>query len=162
MPAPRVVLVVMILPCLAKWLGGGAGRIRAADIALLLFCLWSALSLFVVQGPAFAVQPAGMLFVETIGHYLLARCHIRSADDFFNIARAMFRVVAVLFPFALFEAVTGRNLLLHSFAAILPSYPGADGAVRAGMSRAQVVSASHPVWHLRRKRLRSNSSGVGQ
>ena len=69
---PRVILLAMVLPCLAKWIGGAAGRIRAADIALLLFCLWSALGLVVVQGPTFAVEPAGILFIETMGAYLLA------------------------------------------------------------------------------------------
>ena len=140
----RLILLAMLVPCLAKWIGGAAGRIRAADIALLLFCLWSALSLFVVHGPTFAVQPAGILFVETMGAYLLARCYIRDADDFFNMARMLFRVVAFLFPFALFEALTGRNVLLQLFAAILPSYPDAGEDIRAGLRRVQVVF-EHPI-----------------
>jgi hypothetical protein len=53
----RVILLAMVLPCLAKWIGGAPVRIWASDIALLLFCLWSALSLVVVHGPVFAVQP---------------------------------------------------------------------------------------------------------
>ncbi|KRR18666.1 O-antigen ligase family protein [Bradyrhizobium retamae] len=134
----RVILLAMVLPCLAKWIGGGSGRIRAPDIALLLFCLWSALSLIVVHGPIFAVQPAGILFVETMGAYLVARCYIRDADDFFNMARLLFRVVALLFPFALLEVLTGRNVLLELFAAILPSYPDSND-LRAGLRRAQVV-----------------------
>jgi hypothetical protein len=140
----RVVLLVMVLPCLAKWISGAAGRIRVADIALLLFCLWSALSLVVVQGPAAAVQPAGILFIETMGAYLLARCYIRNADDFFNMARMLFWVVAFLFPFALIEALTGRNVLLGFFATILPSYPDAGNDVRGGLRRAQVVF-EHPI-----------------
>ena len=78
----RVILLAMILPCPSKWISGASGRMRVADIALLLFCLWSALSLVVVQGPTEAVKPAGILFVETMGAYLVARCYIRDADDF--------------------------------------------------------------------------------
>ncbi len=137
--ASRVILLAMVLPCLAKWIGGASGRIRASDIALLLFCLWSVLSLVVVHGPEFAVKPAGILFVETMGAYLVARCYIRDADDFFNMARMLFRVVAFLFPFALLEALTGRNVLLEFFAAILPSFPNAGNDMRAGLWRAQVV-----------------------
>jgi hypothetical protein len=135
----RLILLVMILPCLAKLFGGTSGRIRVSDITLLLFSLWSALSLIVVHDPIFAVQPAGILFVETMGAYLVARCYIRDADDFFNMARMLFKVVAFLFPFALLEAVSGRNFLLELFAAILPSYPDAGNDMRAGLRRAQVV-----------------------
>ncbi|UQR61041.1 O-antigen ligase family protein [Bradyrhizobium sp. C-145] len=135
----RVILLAMVLPCLAKWMRGASGRIRTSDIALLLFCLWSVVSLVVVHGPEFAVKPAGILFVETMGAYLVARCYIRDADDFFNMARMLFRVVAFLFPFALLEALTGRNVLLELFAAILPSFPNAGNDMRAGLWRAQVV-----------------------
>ena len=110
---PRIVLLAMVLPCLGQWITGRAGRIRAADIAMLLFCFWCALGLAVIHGAAFAVRPAGMLFVETMGAYFLSRCYIRSADDFFNMGRVLFRIVAFLFPFALFEAVTGRNVLIN-------------------------------------------------
>src|SRR5262245_45580739 len=37
----RFVLLAMVLPCLTSWMSGKAGRIRIADIALLLFSLWS-------------------------------------------------------------------------------------------------------------------------
>src|SRR5262249_44547894 len=50
MSAYRIVLCVMILPCLIIWMTGKAGRIRTADIALLLFSLWCALSLVAIHG----------------------------------------------------------------------------------------------------------------
>jgi O-antigen ligase len=102
------------------------------------------MSLVVVQGLTSAVQPAGILFVETMGAYLVARCYIRDADDFFHMARTLFGLVAILFPFALVEALTGRNVLLEFFAAILPSYPDAGNDMRAGLRRAQVVF-EHPI-----------------
>jgi O-antigen ligase len=141
---PRVILLVLVLPCLAKWIGGASGRIRASDIGLLLFCLWSALSLVEVHGATDAAKPAGILFVETMGAYLVARCYIRDADDFLNMARMLFWIVAFFFPFALLEAVTGRDVLLELFAAILPSYPDNGNDMRAGLRRAQVVF-EHPL-----------------
>src|SRR4051812_39931790 len=47
LPTPRIVLLAMVLPCLVQLMTGRAGRIRAADIAILLFCFWCALSLVV-------------------------------------------------------------------------------------------------------------------
>src|SRR5262245_47603836 len=55
----RFVLVVMVLPCLGMWIAGKAGRMRIADIALLLFWFWSTLSLIVNHGMLFSIEPAG-------------------------------------------------------------------------------------------------------
>ena len=140
----RVILLAMLLPCLAKWIGGASGRIRASDIALLLFCLWSAMSLVVVQGPASAMQSAGILFVETMGPYLVARCYIRDADDFFDMARMLFRACGFSLSVRALRGTTGRNVLLELFAAILPSYPDAGKDIRAGLRRAQ-VAFEHPI-----------------
>ena len=46
----RIVLLVMVLPCLGMWMAGKAGRIRIADIALLLFWFWCSLSIIVRDG----------------------------------------------------------------------------------------------------------------
>lgn len=141
---PRMVLLATFVPCFVNWISGKAGRIRIADVALLSFCLWCALSLIVVEGIGASIQPAGILLVETMGPYLLARTCIRDLDDFRNMVRLFFRVVLFLLPFALFEAVTGRDILLQFYTAILPSYPDAGDEVRAGLTRAQVVF-EHPI-----------------
>src|SRR3954467_15953300 len=46
----RLVLLVMILPCLGMWISGKAGRIRLPDMALVLFSLWCSLSFVVNNG----------------------------------------------------------------------------------------------------------------
>src|SRR5262245_65876379 len=43
----RIVLLVIVVPCLVMWMAGKAGRIRIADIVLLLYCFWATLSLIV-------------------------------------------------------------------------------------------------------------------
>ena len=125
------------------WMAGKAGRIRSADIALLLFWFWCALSLIVIHGLALSIQPAGIGFIETLGAYLLARCYIRDADDFHNAVQLLFRIVVFLLPFAIFELVTGQNILRELFAAILPTnfYPSEQ---RLGLTRVQSVF-DHPI-----------------
>src|SRR5262245_18979773 len=71
----RIALLVLVLPCLIMWFTGRAGRIRLADVAVILFWFWSALGLVLIHGLETAVQPAGIGFVEVIGAYLLARCY---------------------------------------------------------------------------------------
>jgi hypothetical protein len=140
----RILLLVMILPSLKLWISGKAGRIRTADIALLLFCLWGAISLVVNNGLALTIQSIGISFVETAGSYFLARCYIRDADDFYNMVKLLFMIVVFLFPFAIVECVTGQNFLLGLFAAIMATQTGGAEAGRSGLSRAYLVF-EHPI-----------------
>lgn len=142
--ASRMILVAMVVPCLAIWMSGRAGRIRAADIAFLVFCFWCFLSILVIHGPTATLQPAGIIFIETMGAYLLARCYVRSADDFLGVVRVLFRIVLVLSPFAVIEAVTGRNLLLELFSAVSATAPDIYMPPRWGMRRVQSVF-DHPI-----------------
>jgi len=142
--AYRLVLIVMIIPCLAMWIGGRAGRLRAADMALLVFCFWCFLSITVIHGTSASLQPSGIIFLETMGAYLLARCFVRDADDFLAMARVLYRIVLVLAPFALVEALTGRNILLALFAGIGPTSPDIYMDPRWGMRRVQSVF-EHPI-----------------
>jgi hypothetical protein len=140
----RFVLVGMIGPCIWKWARGDAGPIRVTDLALIGYCFWCSMSIIVIHGPAYAVQPAGILWIETMGSYLLGRCFIRSADDFFRVVQFLFRIVVALLPFALFEALTGRNILLELFAAVGPTMRDNYMEPRWGMRRVQSVF-EHPI-----------------
>ena len=112
----RIVLLLMVLPCLGMWMAGKAGRIRIADIAVLLYSFWATLSLTVIHGLELSIQSSGIIFIETVGPYLLARCYIRDADDFYNVIQLLFRIVVLLLPFAVFEFVSGQNILRELFA----------------------------------------------
>jgi hypothetical protein len=140
----RIVLVVMVLPCLGMLVAGKAGRIRIADIALLLYWFWCMLSFIVVNGLASTAQSSGILFVETIGTYLLARCYVRDADDFYNMVQLLFRIVACLLPFAIIECVTGQNILRKFFGELASTQPDPVEAGRWGLSRVYSVF-DHPI-----------------
>src|SRR5580698_3486046 len=139
----RIILLVMVLPCLVKWGTGKAGRIRGADFVILLFWFWLALSLIVVDGFDTAIKPVGFEFVETVGAYFLARCYVRDANGFYSVVQILFRIVVFLMPFALIEMVTGHNILRELFGAILPTnfYPSEQ---RSGLTRVQSVF-DHPI-----------------
>lgn len=140
----RAVLIVMVLPCLMMCLSGKAGRVRVADIALLLYCAWGALSLTMLHGVGAAAETGGILFVETMGAYLIARCYIRDAEDFRNLVRLLFWIVMFFLPFAILEVATGRNVLGELFAAILPTHHFSDKEPRWGIRRVQTVF-EHPI-----------------
>jgi O-Antigen ligase len=140
----RIVLLAMIAPCLWAWVSGKAGRKRIADVSLFLYCVWCVLGYTVNNGLA-SIQSSGIIFIETAGPYLLARCFIRDAVDFSNMIQLQFRIILFLLPFAIVECIIGQNILLKAFAAILAT-PGADvvEGTRGGLTRVSLVF-EHPI-----------------
>lgn len=137
LPTYRVVLLLILVPCLVKWASGKAGKPRAADWLVLAYCAWCALALVMAQGLDKSVQSAGMLVVETCGAYFLARCYVRTSADFWKVARLLFWVIAFLLPFALIEAFTGSKPLINLAHMVLPALEPYDAGRRAGLWRVQ-------------------------
>jgi hypothetical protein len=98
----------------------------------------------VIHGVSYALQPAGMMFVETVGGYFLGRCYVRSAQDLKAVVRWLFLIVAVLLPFAAVEAVSGHNVFKDTLARLLPSYIDVDMEPRWGLKRVQ-AGFQHPI-----------------
>jgi O-antigen ligase len=142
----RLVVIVMTLPCVAMWIAGRAGPIRLADIIVFAFWAWCFLSLLVLHGVSQSLQPAGILFFETIGPYLLGRCYIRTADDFKQIVSLLFRAIAILLPFAIVETLSGRDILKDIFGMVMSTHIDAKTDPRWGFSRVQSVF-EHPILY---------------
>jgi hypothetical protein len=111
---------------------------------LLLFCGWSFVSLTINHGLQGAIQSGGVQFVETIGGYMVARVYIRGMDDFHNMAKVLFWLIGLLLPFALLEALSGRDLAMELFRSILPTPPVTMNPDRLGLRRVQAVF-EHPI-----------------
>lgn len=135
----RIILLVMILPCLGRLISGKAGRIKAVDIVVLLFSFWCVLSLVVNNGIEASAQTSGIFLLETVGPYLLARCYVRDADAFYNLVQLLFGIVCFLLPFAIIEFVSGLNIL-HEICPL----PFGVMAERYGLTRVQSVF-DHPI-----------------
>lgn len=144
--AYRVVLLATVLPCIVLWVRGRAGRIRMPDMLLLLYCLWCFLSLAAAHGAASGLQSGGIMFIETFGAYLLARCYIRDAEDFKNVIRLVAWVVVCLLPFSLYETLTGKKLILDTLSAVAPTFQYTVAEMRMGLRRVQ-GPFEHPILY---------------
>lgn len=142
--ASRLFLLVMFVPLFLTWIRGGAGKIRFVDVSLLLFCLWSTLSFMLIHGVSKGVEASGILIVETMGAYLLARVYIRNAYSFYAMVAFLFGMVVILLPFALMETLTSRNLILSTANALGSSYDVVPKEPRWGLDRVQ-GPFSHPI-----------------
>lgn len=140
----RLLLIVTAIPCLILWASGHAGKIRVPDFLVLAFCFWCFVSLMVVHGVGSGLQSAGIISVETIGAYFLARVCIKTRRDFIAMVRTMFWIILFILPFSIYESVTGRNLLLSLFGLVLPTQMDYFMAPRWGLRRVQSVF-DHPI-----------------
>ena len=142
----RFILIATILPCLVMWMSGKAGRIRTPDILVILFCLWCSVSLAVVHDLATSFQSGGMMAIETMGAYFLARVMIRNEGQFYGMVKAIFLIILLLLPLSLYESVTGSNIALNMFRSVLPTQIDYFMAPRWGLRRVQSVF-DHPILY---------------
>ncbi|MEM9059695.1 MAG: O-antigen ligase family protein [Pseudomonadota bacterium] len=139
----RIILLTMFLPSLIAYFFGSAGRMRTADFVVFLIAAWSALSFGMVHGVE-GIESAGMVLIETLTPYLLARQFIRTPGHFHAMVKVLVGIVLCLLPFAVFEALTGRNLILALFDLAGRVYPDVDKPLRLELDRVQ-GPFEHPI-----------------
>lgn len=140
----RLYLLVALVPCLALWLSGHAGRKHSFDFYMILYALWAAVSLGLNDGFFESLESMGIVIIETLGAYFLARCTIINEASFRRFAKIYFSIVLVLLPFAMVESITGRPILIELARKLGPSIGVGDTGVRLGLRRAQVLF-EHPI-----------------
>ena len=141
----RIVLVLTFIPVFVFWITGKAGRIRVADIMVVSCAAWTVIALLAVEGLA-RVNYAGIVAIEMLCPYLIARCYIRGEADYAALMR-FFRWIAIfLAPAAMVEALTTKRLYVMLLDPVFHVLAKAPYEFRMGMSRAQVVF-EHPILY---------------
>lgn len=139
-------LFIFLVPYLGiNLLRGKYGGIKAADIFMVLFVLWIALSIG-KNNPSSLVTFVGMNALAFFGGYLTARACIRTVQDFIDVYRFLAWAILCLLPLAVYEAATTQFVIPK----LLEQIPGIFSRVdvnyprRLGLDRAQVVF-DHPI-----------------
>lgn len=122
--ALRLTLMVMIIPTLFRLFMGRYGRVIVPDILFMLHLLWTVLAL-AANNPGAVIEQTGSTGMEFLGGYALGRAYIRSREDFAALIRALVVIVLVMLPFAMFETLTGRSMVLE----VLRAIPGVKTVV---------------------------------
>jgi O-antigen ligase len=141
----RLVLLAMCLPVLFYWASGRAGRIRPADILVLLYSVWVAIAIFTTEGIAH-IEFIGITVIEIFCPYLLARCYIRSEKQYAALINILSIIALLLAPAAILEAATGFRLYTKIFDPLFSVLPALNDEKRLGMTRAQTVF-EHPILY---------------
>ncbi|MFN0113333.1 MAG: O-antigen ligase family protein [Paracoccaceae bacterium] len=143
----RVLLIVMTIPLIAMLFSGRAGKVLPTDILFGLHMVWAIIAIG-VNSPSRVVENMGSTGIEFVGGYLLGRMYIRTPEQFMALFRALFVMVLVLVPFALYENRTGDAPVLDFIRDTLHLGTFADVSMpkRMGLERPQVVFA-HPIHY---------------
>jgi hypothetical protein len=143
--SPNRMLILCLLPYLGwRWLRGDAGKPNAIDILMLLCTLWAGLALLVNHGIG-SVTRSVMICGEIFGGYLFGRMTIRNTADYRRWFTLLTWGFVFLMPFAVFELLTGQNLIRAVFDIVF-DIPPRQGTLRPrlGMIRAQTIF-EHPI-----------------
>ena len=140
----RVFLIFTFIPCLISWASGRLGKVCPSDLFLFSYCSFSITSLVVNHGVQVALEPSGIVILETLGPYLLARRLIRNADEFLALSRIFLFTTIILLPFAMFETITGQNILLTIFDIAFETFKDVPKDTRWGLDRVQ-GPFEHPI-----------------
>lgn len=145
MTSLRVFLLLMIVPVTIRLLTGKYGRLHFADAMFFLHIGWAGVAL-AVNNPDQVIQQFGSVGMEFIGGYVIGRAYIRSPAQFTALCRWLVISVGILAPFALFETLTGRPILIELIERLpgLTSVLPVEAEKRMGLERVQAVFA-HPI-----------------
>jgi len=143
----RLFLLVLIIPLVINLLRGKYNGIYWTDILFFLHLGWIGVALS-KNSPEMLVTQIGSLGIEFLGGYLIGRAYIRNKEDFAGLLRMFILLVCFSFPFAFFETLTGKPLIIQAIQQIpgLNSYYNADLDKRMGLERVQVFFL-HPIHY---------------
>lgn len=143
--SPSLILLIVTLPVtLGLWAVGRAGQRSVIDALVLAFAIWAAATRFLLLNPRDAIEPAGVVLLQSAGAYFAGRVLVRDAPSMrYTFAVAIIGVI-LLAPFLVWESVSGTKPLLDLAGrfgqALAPTYM----EERWGFSRAQGVF-EHPI-----------------
>ena len=132
----RALLVVTLIPFVAKLFSGKVGRVTSTDWLMIIFVVWTIFVYFYHHG-AGKIPYALVTGAELLGGYLAGRVLIRSASDFRRFVRYFMIALLVMFPLAVFELNTFRMPLAELFGKFTTVIPKVMDP-RFGLSRVQV------------------------
>lgn len=139
-----LVLLLLIIPMFVQFLNRRAGPMMLPDFLILFYCIWCSLSLMVIHGVVEALEPAGIIWVQTCGAYLIGRLFVRNVDGLRSVLHIFCIIIIFMLPFAIMETLTARPVYLDVFSKLGPVYDHMQKNPRWGFDRVQ-AAFEHPI-----------------
>jgi hypothetical protein len=138
----RFFLTLTVIPTIAIVIA--RQRLVLADYLLFGYVIWAFVCFVANHELGSAIQSAGSNFVEVAGAYFVGRMTIRYPSSYIFLAKCLLFVVLFLLPFAIYESLTGRAIIIDAVGKFLSTYPDLTKERRLGLERAQTVF-EHPI-----------------
>ena len=143
----RTVLALVFVPLLIRYFQSSDRKAASTDLLFVGFICWAGLA-FTQTSPTHALENTGVLLLELLGGYLIARTYIRCAAQLRATIKVILVIVMLSLPFAIVESLTGQPALITLIDAIpgLNSVASVSIPPRLGLERAQTLFA-HPIHY---------------
>jgi hypothetical protein len=142
----RLVLIAFLPSAFMRMIAGKDASLRSFDV--LFFCTFAyyVFATFVKEPADKAVVTGGILFLEGMGGYLIARAYIRDKVQFLSTVKLLFIIVLILAAMAIPESMFFQHFVKNLAARIsgAPQWP--PGESRLGLLRAMAVF-DHPIHY---------------
>lgn len=138
----RLVLILMSLPVVYRFIN--KGNLRKTDFLLFGFVFWVFLSFTYNHGVVKAIESAGVLSLEMVIGYLVARVYLTDLGKLIATIKLLVLIVALILPLVVIESVTGSHFIHDFFRSLTGFQYRAFDEVRLGYTRAS-GPFSHPI-----------------
>lgn len=135
LPPYRFFLLVILLPCFFSYLTNLESRKNWIDLLVFCYVIWGVISLFKNHGTS-SWQYAGVLALETIVPYMIAKNYVRSLKDVRQFVKIWIFSIIFMLPFIIFETLTGNHIIRDLFRLALGYSSMVGRPERLGLDRA--------------------------
>jgi hypothetical protein len=142
----RLVLIIWGPIAVIRLLQGRRIALRGFDLLLMGAFLYYAFSILVKEPLDKSIAAAGILLLESIGSYLIARVYIRNEIQFLASVKLLFWMVLLMGILAIPEAVSFNRWFRNMAAALSGARMWPPDESRLGLMRAMVVF-DHPIHY---------------
>lgn len=142
----RIVLVLTLIPSLTRLFCHRSVSLQAVDMLMLGHSIWVLIAFIVNEGVGQGIESGGIYVIESLGAYLVARCWIRTREQFEAFCRVVVFMITVMVLFTLPEAVTGYHFIQEAFRTVLGGASVPQIEPRLGLTRA-FGSFDHPILY---------------
>lgn len=134
--AYRLLLLLLFVPAALGMFSGRARVPTAGDLCLLGYVGWCAIALLRNEGAGVAIEAGGVLALETLGPYMIARAYVRTERAVVGVLAALLALLLILCPLMLAEMLLGVRPFRMLFGTLFGSPWTVSQDMRLGLTRA--------------------------
>lgn len=140
----RAVLILLIFPLVRTIVFDKSFRLALYDYLLIFYAIWMIISLSYHYGFLKGLESGGIMAVESLCAYFIARCYVTKIETFIKTINILSMIVVVIACVSFLETLTGKHIVHDLFGAITGYEYNIKTETRLGLTRA-FGPMNHPI-----------------